>query len=173
MLVSDRGIDLSVQAERHFVLMIAIKAADISNPSRCLHLSRMWSEQIMEEFFRQGDSERTMNLPISFLCDRFSTAIPKSQSGKDVFCSTLIIAVYSNGTSVHVVSPTFHSEVQDFLLRFLKKEAIMHYSCIHLHQVWWWGGFEFQTSGGMRGGKVSTRLLVSVVVCLEDSICPL
>jgi len=72
-----------------------------------------------------GDCERTMNLPISFLCDRFSTAIPKSQSGKDVFCCTLT-AMYSNWTSVHVVSPTFHSEAQDLLLCFLKKEAIMH-----------------------------------------------
>jgi len=95
MLVSDRGIDLSVQAERHFVLMIAIKAADISNPSRCLHLSRMWSEQIMEEFFRQGDSERTMNLPISFLCDRFSTAIPKSQSGFFEFVALPLFKAWS------------------------------------------------------------------------------
>ena len=86
MLVSPQGIDLSVKAERHFVLMvrkpslvikhvialifntfpmcwdsvtstliqIAIKAADISNPSRLLPLSKCWSEHIMEEFFRQG-----------------------------------------------------------------------------------------------------------------------
>ncbi len=33
---------------------IAIKAADISNPARCLSLSKTWSESIMEEFFRQG-----------------------------------------------------------------------------------------------------------------------
>ena len=31
--------------------------------------------------FCTGDSERSMKLPISFLCDRFTTAIPKSQSG--------------------------------------------------------------------------------------------
>lgn len=95
MLVTDRGIDLSVQAQRHFLLMIAIKAADISNPSRCLHLSKTWSEQIMEEFFRQGDCERTMNLPISFLCDRFTTTIPKSQSGFFEFVALPLFKAWS------------------------------------------------------------------------------
>ena len=35
----------------------------------------------MEEFFRQGDCERSLNLPISFLCDRHSVQIPASQRG--------------------------------------------------------------------------------------------
>lgn len=33
---------------------MAIKAADVSNPTRPLEISRTWSEHIMEEFFRQG-----------------------------------------------------------------------------------------------------------------------
>jgi hypothetical protein len=60
---------------------MAIKCADVSNPARRLNLSKQWSHQIMEEFFKQGDMERELNLPISFLCDRTTTAIPKSQSG--------------------------------------------------------------------------------------------
>ena len=59
---------------------MAIKAADISNPTRPLHLSKRWSEKIMEEFFLQGDAERRMNLPISFLCDRETVTVPKAQS---------------------------------------------------------------------------------------------
>ena len=35
-------------------VQIAIKVADISNPSRPLDLSKSWSCHIMEEFFRQG-----------------------------------------------------------------------------------------------------------------------
>ena len=34
----------------------------------------------MEEFFRQGDCERTLNLPISDMCDRYTISLPKSQS---------------------------------------------------------------------------------------------
>ena len=35
----------------------------------------------MEEFFRQGDAERDLQLPISFLCDRHSVCVPDSQKG--------------------------------------------------------------------------------------------
>ncbi len=59
---------------------MAIKAADVSNPTRPLNISRRWSEKIMEEFFLQGDAERRQNLPISYLCDRDSITVPKSQS---------------------------------------------------------------------------------------------
>ena len=34
----------------------------------------------MEEFFLQGDAERKLNLPISFMCDREAITIPKAQS---------------------------------------------------------------------------------------------
>jgi hypothetical protein len=54
MLISDQPIDLSDPSVRKFVLVIAIKAADVSNPTRPLEISRTWSEHIMEEFFRQG-----------------------------------------------------------------------------------------------------------------------
>ncbi|XP_055847989.1 dual specificity calcium/calmodulin-dependent 3',5'-cyclic nucleotide phosphodiesterase 1B-like [Episyrphus balteatus] len=33
----------------------------------------------MEEFFKQGDRERELNIPISPLCDRYDTLIPESQ----------------------------------------------------------------------------------------------
>ena len=35
----------------------------------------------MEEFFRQGDCERSLHLPISFLCDRHTIQIPLAQQG--------------------------------------------------------------------------------------------
>ena len=31
-----------------------------------------------------GDSERTLNLPISYMCDRHTISLPKSQSGTQV-----------------------------------------------------------------------------------------
>ena len=33
------------------------------------------------EFFHQGDLEKQLNLPVSMLCDRDTTSIPKSQPG--------------------------------------------------------------------------------------------
>lgn len=67
--------------DRHFILQIALKCADISNPCRPWAISREWSYKVCEEFFRQGDYERRLNLPVTPLCDRHTTSIPKIQVG--------------------------------------------------------------------------------------------
>lgn len=67
--------------DRHFILQIALKCADISNPCRPWDISRKWSYKVCEEFFRQGDYERRLNLPVTPLCDRHTTSIPKIQAG--------------------------------------------------------------------------------------------
>ena len=67
--------------DRHFILQIALKCADISNPCRPWDVSRKWSQKVCEEFFRQGDYERQLNLPVTSLCDRHTTSIPKIQAG--------------------------------------------------------------------------------------------
>jgi len=67
--------------DRHFILQIALKCADISNPCRPWDVSRKWSQKVCEEFFRQGDYERQLNLPVTSLCDRQTTSIPKIQAG--------------------------------------------------------------------------------------------
>lgn len=66
---------------RHFILQIALKCADISNPCRPWDISKKWSLKVCEEFFRQGDYERQLNLPVTSLCDRQSTSVPKIQTG--------------------------------------------------------------------------------------------
>ncbi|KAJ4460714.1 putative cAMP-specific phosphodiesterase [Paratrimastix pyriformis] len=59
-----------VRQLRHLVLVVAIKAADVSNPARPWHLASMWSDQVMEEFYLQGDLEEQMGLPRSKNMDR-------------------------------------------------------------------------------------------------------
>lgn len=66
---------------RHFILQIALKCADISNPCRPWEVSRKWSQKVCEEFYRQGDYERQLNLPVTSLCDRHTTSVPKIQAG--------------------------------------------------------------------------------------------
>lgn len=67
--------------DRHFILQIALKCADISNPCRPWDISRKWSYKVCEEFFRQGDYERRLNLAVTPLCNRYTTSIPKIQAG--------------------------------------------------------------------------------------------
>ncbi|XP_038665419.1 high affinity cAMP-specific 3',5'-cyclic phosphodiesterase 7A isoform X3 [Scyliorhinus canicula] len=74
-------ICLDNASQRHFMLQIALKCADVSNPCRTWKLSRQWSEKVCQEFFRQGDIERRHKLAISQLCDRHSETAADIQIG--------------------------------------------------------------------------------------------
>ncbi|KAJ8737296.1 hypothetical protein PYW07_000567 [Mythimna separata] len=84
-------LDMTKKEHRHLVLQIALKCADISNPCRPWEISRKWSLKVCEEFFRQGDYERRLNLPVTALCDRHTTSIPKIQTGFFKFVVTPLI----------------------------------------------------------------------------------
>ncbi|XP_052752690.1 dual specificity calcium/calmodulin-dependent 3',5'-cyclic nucleotide phosphodiesterase 1C-like isoform X2 [Galleria mellonella] len=84
-------LDMRKSEHRHLVLQIALKCADISNPCRPWEISRKWSLKVCEEFFRQGDYERKLNLPVTALCDRHTTSIPKIQTGFFKFVVTPLI----------------------------------------------------------------------------------
>lgn len=73
----ESGLDMSRRECRHFVLQIAIKCADISNPCRPWSVCRLWSLRACEEFFRQGDRERDLEIPVTQICDRNSISIAK------------------------------------------------------------------------------------------------
>lgn len=70
-------MDLSLTKYRHFALQIALKCADISNPCRSWNISRLWSYRACEEFFRQGDRERELGLPVTQIMDRQNISIAK------------------------------------------------------------------------------------------------
>jgi cAMP-specific phosphodiesterase 4 len=79
--LNNNTLNMRNSSHRHFILQIALKCADISNPCRPWDVSKKWSLKVCEEFFRQGDFERQLNLPVTSLCDRFSTTVPKIQTG--------------------------------------------------------------------------------------------
>lgn len=56
-----------------------VHCADLSNPTKPLHLYRQWTDRIMEEFFRQGDRERERGMEISPMCDKHNASVEKSQ----------------------------------------------------------------------------------------------
>jgi hypothetical protein len=58
-----------------------IHMSDISNPTKPLLIYKLWVDLIMEEFWQQGDKEKELKLPISFLCDRKTTRVSTSQIG--------------------------------------------------------------------------------------------
>lgn len=72
--------DMEDPEHRHFSLQIALKCADICNPCRPWEVSQQWSYKICDEFYRQGDYERQLNLPVTLLCDSKKMSVAKIQT---------------------------------------------------------------------------------------------
>ncbi|KAG2490631.1 hypothetical protein HYH03_011022 [Edaphochlamys debaryana] len=67
--------------ERLLSLQVALKCADIGHLGEALGVHMRWLSVLEEEFFRQGDLERELGLPISPLFDRSKQGVSKSQVG--------------------------------------------------------------------------------------------
>jgi len=75
------GLDFTNKDDRLLTMKLFIKCADISNPARPPKIYHKWVDCVMEEFFQQGDKEKTLALPVSAFMDRETTHIPKCQLG--------------------------------------------------------------------------------------------
>jgi len=53
----------------------------LAHNTKPFSISLKWVELLSEEFWLQGDKEKSLNLPVSFLCDRENYNIPNSQVG--------------------------------------------------------------------------------------------
>lgn len=56
------GIDLKEENHRLMVMELLIKTADICNVSRPFNIADRWSEVLCEEFWRQGDMEKELEI---------------------------------------------------------------------------------------------------------------
>eukprot|EP00127_Corallochytrium_limacisporum_P005768 Clim_evm147s210 gene=Clim_evmTU147s210 len=69
------------QASLRLIMSMALHCADVSNPAKPESLYVEWAYRVMEEFFRQGESELANGLPISPFYERATKNIPKCQTG--------------------------------------------------------------------------------------------
>jgi hypothetical protein len=72
---------ISLTKTKQEFLNILIHAADISNPTKPFEVYSQWADKVMSEFFAQGDKEKELGLPCSFLCNRETVTIPNAQIG--------------------------------------------------------------------------------------------
>ena len=70
---------------------------DLSYPARDFNIVKKWVYLLFEEFFNQGDLEKELNLPVSFLCDREKTDIANSQPG---FMSFIVVPQFKAITEI-------------------------------------------------------------------------
>ena len=64
-----------IQNELSFITHIS----DLSHNYRRFEVSLKWVDLLSNEFWNQGDKEKELGLPVSFLCDRNDIDVPKSQ----------------------------------------------------------------------------------------------
>jgi hypothetical protein len=58
---------------------LIMHSSDILNPARPWETCQKWTSLLFEEYFAQGDTEKSLGLPISHLCDRNSVTISATQ----------------------------------------------------------------------------------------------
>ena len=102
------GNEQTKNEEQQSLLDFMLHLADLAHNKKFFSISKQWVELLSEEFWKQGDLEKELNLPVSFLCDRDQINIQQSQKG---FISGYVI-------------PTFESLVTIFpTLRFALDNA--------------------------------------------------
>lgn len=99
---ADKLIELSSPAaaekSKQLVSNSLIHACDISTSLRQYELSTMWADLLFDEFFGQGDMEKSQGLEVSMMCDRKTTKIASGQAG---FIQFIVMPIFS--TLSHIV----------------------------------------------------------------------
>ena len=73
-------------------LNVLVHSADVSNPSKPLNIYKNWAKRCVDEFFRQGDMEKKLGIPVSFNCDRETVSLAQSQLG---FIDAIVFPLFS------------------------------------------------------------------------------
>lgn len=81
------GYDFNNQEHRELVMLLMLKACDISNEARPLPVTELWVDCLLDEFFQQGDLERMEGLPVDAFMDRQKVERNSSQVGFIQFVS--------------------------------------------------------------------------------------
>ncbi|KAJ3225012.1 cAMP-specific 3',5'-cyclic phosphodiesterase 4B [Clydaea vesicula] len=84
------------QEDRLLLWKMMIKSADVSNPTKKMHIYEKWTLRILEEFFHQGDEEKRVGIPVSPYFDRDTINVPQSQLG---FIEFICIPLYESFNS--------------------------------------------------------------------------
>ncbi|PAA60669.1 hypothetical protein BOX15_Mlig011124g2 [Macrostomum lignano] len=97
--------------DKEKALALMLHCADISHPGKRWNLHHRWTMSLLEEFFRQGDREKALDLPCSPLCDRSSTMVAQSQVGFIDFIMEPSFAVLGDMLE-KILTPLFEQQKQ-------------------------------------------------------------
>ena len=89
--------------EQQEILNFLIHTCDIGHSAKLFDLSYKWTYCIMEEFWNQGDLEKKLNIPVSFLCDRDNADVPRNQIAfiKSILCPNFDVLIELFPSLIH------------------------------------------------------------------------
>ena len=73
------------------IINLVVHSIDIGHAAKPFKLELKWTDLVTQEFHNQGDIEKSLNLPISFLCDRTISNVPSSQVG---FINGIVLPIF-------------------------------------------------------------------------------
>ena len=89
--IIDRTNAQSEEKSKQLMTSVILHACDISTSLRDFDTSTQWATLLFEEFFNQGEVEKSKGLKISPMCDRSTTDIAGGQAG---FISFLVMPIF-------------------------------------------------------------------------------
>jgi len=89
---TDKDYLLKNKEMQQMILSYCVHTSDLSGPAKPREISDKLEQLIYKEFFKQGDIEKEKGLPVSFLCDRTTTNVNKSQVG---FINYIVLPQFS------------------------------------------------------------------------------
>lgn len=91
----DQEVEVFSQKDtKMLVLECVLHCSDVSNPARAWDVTFAWAGRCLEEFFAQGDKEKSLGIPVQFLNDRDKVNRPNSQIGfVEFMIAPLIVSV--------------------------------------------------------------------------------
>lgn len=111
-----KNLDIKLgQYQLNFITHVA----DLFHNYRKFHISLRWVELLSNEFWNQGDKERELGLPISFLCDREDINVPKSQVE---FLKTFSLPTIQELVEINIKFDTLKNNAIDNLNKWEKLE---------------------------------------------------
>ena len=76
-----RAEDPAAEMDKQLAMELMVKCADISNVIKPEEVARRWALRVTDEFFHQGDAERSLGIEVSTVCDRLATSRVALQTG--------------------------------------------------------------------------------------------
>eukprot|EP00927_Polykrikos_kofoidii_P002179 TRINITY_DN10853_c0_g1_i2.p1 TRINITY_DN10853_c0_g1~~TRINITY_DN10853_c0_g1_i2.p1 ORF type:complete len:592 (-),score=78.58 TRINITY_DN10853_c0_g1_i2:27-1802(-) len=88
---------------------MVLHTADIANPAKPFQIAERWSMRALAEFFKQGDEEKRLGLPVSPMCCRKTTSVSGSQTG---FIGFIVLPTYQ---ALSVLLPNVNELIEQII----------------------------------------------------------